>query len=127
MSFMNAPKVFVLKQAQPRLRRPAPLIRAARAGQAGWNRTRDLPRLIGREELPSPLVVSRLLHSAEQACEDARLARRADYDVHRHILLLIAILAELTAAQGSVRAQPSGTARFQSLSGRGTSRPTHRA
>ncbi|WBU61557.1 DUF6477 family protein [Paracoccus albus] len=108
---MNDPKIFTFPQPQQRLKRPAPLIRAARSGQSGWNPSRDLARLIGRDELPSPHIVSRLLHSAEQACEDARRAGRADYDVHRHIMLLIALLAELTAVQGSARAQQSRGAR----------------
>lgn len=92
---------------QEALRRPAPLIRAARAGQAGWLRKRDLPRLLRCEICPDPDRALAHLRHEEQGLNQARLARSADYDPHRHILLMIAILAEMSlTAQHVPRIKP---------------------
>lgn len=96
----GSPNVTAFPAFRPQevLRRPAPLIRAARAGQAGWLRRRDLPRLLRCEICPDPgRALARLRHE-EQELNQARLARSADYDPHRHILLMIAILAEMRLA-----------------------------
>ncbi|MDO5642417.1 MAG: DUF6477 family protein [Paracoccus sp. (in: a-proteobacteria)] len=98
MSFVTDQNIFILRRDQAELRRPAALIRAARAGQSGWRRERDLARLLGRETLPAGPVAIRMLRAAEAAADSARRERRADYDLHRHIRLLIALLAEMTLA-----------------------------
>lgn len=116
------------------LRRPSTLIRAAREGQAGWKRERDLPRLLRSDRCPAPGAALPRLRAEEAMLNDARLERSADYDMRRHVLLTIAILAEMRAA---VAATPepvklAGAAlesltRFAggALSGRGTAIPAH--
>lgn len=90
------------RRANQRLRRPGILIRAARLGQAGWRRERDLPRLLGRDQCPAPMqALARLRH--EEAClESARKARAAGYSPRRHVLVMIAILAEMRAAAAAL-------------------------
>lgn len=96
----GSPNVTAFPAFRPQevLRRPAPLIRAARAGQSGWLRKRDLPRLLRCEICPDPGRALARLRREEQDLNHARLARSADYDPHRHILLMIAILAEMRLA-----------------------------
>lgn len=100
-----APRSAAGGPVNPSLRRPGLLVRAARAGQAGWRRERDLLRLLGGDPLPPPgAAVGRLL--AEEARLDAaRRARAADYMLERHITVLIGLLAELRArsAAGAVQ------------------------
>lgn len=78
-------------------RRPRLLIRAAEAGQAGWRRERDLPRLLGQAAMPGAAVVMRLLDAEEAFLNEARRARAPEYSVERHVTVLIALLAELRA------------------------------
>ena len=96
---------FPRQPAMPSLRRPRLLIRAARAGQAGWRRERDLPRLLRCDGCPLPGKALARLRSEEEALNNARLTRAADYSPARHVLLMIAILAEMRAAT----AQPGHT------------------
>lgn len=93
------------------IRRPAALIRAARAGIAGWDRDRDLARLWGAGALPEPgRALGRLLEE-EAALDTARRAGAADYDPRRHVLLAIAILAERRAAILAPLSPAAGRAR----------------
>lgn len=80
------------------LRRPALLIRAARLGLPHWRRGRDLPKLLKSEMVPGPGKSLDLLRGLEQALNDARVQGAADYDLQRHLGLLIAILAEARLA-----------------------------
>lgn len=91
---------------QPRLRRPRLLVRAARAGLAGWNRRRDLRRLLKCEDLPLASVALTRLRGEEEQIDRLRREGQAGYDVHRHILLLIAILAETAEAAPRPVASP---------------------
>lgn len=80
------------------LRRPGSLIRAAREGQRGWKRDRDLARLLRSDHCPAPGRALARLRAEEDLQNDLRCMRAADYDMHRHVLLMIAILAEMRAA-----------------------------
>lgn len=82
----------------PPLRRPRVLIRAARAGQTGWRRERDLPRLLRSDGCPRPGSALPRLRAEEMRMNEARLEGAAEYDLHRHVKLMIAILAEMRAA-----------------------------
>ena len=124
MSFMNDPDIFDVAMGQAPLRRPGVLIRAARAGQAGWRRERDLPRLLGRETLPSTPAALRMLRAAEGAADLARREGRADYDLHRHVRLIIALLAEMRL---QTEAAPQPVDNVIAFSARGTARPARRA
>lgn len=93
-------------QFQPRpanvaLHRARLLARAARAGLSGYDRQRDLPRLLRSAELPALGAILPRLRAEEQDLNQARLDARAEYDLQRHVLLLIAILAEITLAAPS--------------------------
>ncbi|MFV0384644.1 DUF6477 family protein [Paracoccus sp. (in: a-proteobacteria)] len=104
---------FRARNTGPSLRRPGSLIRAARLGQGGWRRDRDLPRLLRCDLCPQPGAALARLRAEEEMQNSARLLRADHYDLHRHVLLMIAILAEMRAA---VTATPR-------LSDRGTAIP----
>ncbi|MEM9047409.1 MAG: DUF6477 family protein [Pseudomonadota bacterium] len=86
--------------------RPRLLVRAAQAGLSGYRRERHLPRFLrGSESGRDPGRLLAALCAAEEACEDARRGREADYSFMRHVSLLIALLAEMKAVN-----QTPGTA-----------------
>lgn len=126
MSFVTDQNVFFLPQQTAELRRPAALIRAARAGQSGWRRDRDLARLLGRETAPAGSAALRMLRAAEAAADSARREGHADYDMHRHVRLLIALLAEMIAARQNAP-QPVLPGKVLTFIDRGKSHPAHRA
>lgn len=112
MSYM--PNVIAFRprpQSEP-LRRPGTLIRAAREGQAGWRRERDLKRLLRTDDCPAAGAALPRLRAEEAVLNDARLQRAADYDMHRHVLLMIAILAEMRAAVAEARVPVRTAARI---------------
>lgn len=96
--YLGQPYPGHLRGGQSQVRRPRLLVRAARAGLAGWNRRRDLRRLLKCEELPMAGAALTRLRAEEEHMDTVRREGSADYDVHRHILLLIAILAETAEA-----------------------------
>lgn len=99
MSFQPNILEFRLKAPKIGLSRPKTLVAAARAGQPGWRRDRDLRRLLRIEELPRPQQALIRLQEDEAHQNEARLQGQADYDMRRHVLLLIAILAEARLLQ----------------------------
>ncbi|WP_211657944.1 DUF6477 family protein [Paracoccus subflavus] len=98
MSYMPNVVAFRPRPVTAPLRRPSVLIRAAREGQSGWRRERDLKRLLRSDRCPAPGTSLPRLRAEEAVMNDARLQRLAEYDMHRHVLLMIAILAEMRAA-----------------------------
>ena len=50
------------------------------------------------ENVPKPGAAMTRLHGEEARLDTARRENRAEYDLHRHIMVLIAILAETAAA-----------------------------
>ncbi|WP_042249920.1 DUF6477 family protein [Paracoccus sp. PAMC 22219] len=90
--------VFRPRPTNQGLRRPGTLIRAAREGQKTWKRDRDLPRLLRSDRSPAPGAVLSRLRAEEQIQNDLRVTQAAEYDLRRHVLLVIAILAEMRAA-----------------------------
>lgn len=84
-------------ETQP-FRRPVVLIRAARQGQKSWKRDRDLPHLLRMDRCPAPARALTRLRAEEAIQNDMRLNRQAEYDMKRHVLLMIAIMAEMRAA-----------------------------
>lgn len=90
------------------LRRPRLLVRAAHAGQPAWRRERDLPALLRgvmppHEALPAPGRAVVWLRAEEGRLDEARREGRGDYDLERHLMLLIALLAELRALSAEER------------------------
>jgi hypothetical protein len=82
------------------LRRPAVLIRAARAGAALYRRDRHLKGFgaaIASPRRPAREVAERLA-ALEAECEAQRRAGAPDYQAQRHVLLLSALLAERATA-----------------------------
>lgn len=98
MSYMPNVIAFRPRPVTAPLRRPSALIRAAREGQAGWKRERDLKRLLRTDRCPAPGTALPRLRAEEAVMNEARLHRLAEYDMHRHVLLVVAILAEMRAA-----------------------------
>lgn len=77
------------------LRRPALLIRAARAGLVEYNRNRDLKRLMRLPHPPAPERALDALLNEEAMLEETRKAGDGRYSVARHIEVLIAMMAEV--------------------------------
>lgn len=77
------------------LKRPQLLIRAARAGLADYNRSRDLKRLIRTPEAPGPERAVKLLLAEESTLEETRRQGDTAYSFTRHIEVLIAMIAEV--------------------------------
>lgn len=117
--------------ANATLRRPRSLIRAAREGQSGWRRDRDLPRLLRCDHCPRPGAALARLRAEEELLNTARLEKAATYDLQRHVLLMIAILAEMCAAvETAPVARPTAlagvmTAAMDRLTARGTAIQAH--
>ena len=106
MTMISNVIAFQPRFGQPQLRRPRLLVRAARAGLAGWNRRRDLRRLLKCEEVPPVGSVLPLLRAEEAQLDTIRREGAAGYDLHRHIMLLVAILAETAEAAPRPVAMP---------------------
>lgn len=77
------------------LRRPRLLVRAARAGLAEYNRSRDLRRLMRTTDAPAPETALSVLLAEEERIEAIRQAGDASYSFGRHIEILIAMMAEV--------------------------------
>lgn len=77
-----------------RLARPRLLIRAARAGMAHYDRSRDLARVLRGPTPQTPDAAVRALMECEAEAETRRTAADAGYDIARHIEILIALMAE---------------------------------
>ena len=77
------------------LRRPALLVRAARAGLIDYNRRRDLLRVMKTTALPSPGQAVSSLLAEEERLEETRRKGDAAYSFARHIDVLIAMMAEV--------------------------------
>lgn len=72
------------------LRRPKILIRAARAGLAEYRPERDLKRLVrGADRDPFPPLLAE-----ERRLEETRTGGAGAYNIHRHVAVLTALLAE---------------------------------
>lgn len=102
MSLASNILAFPLPQVIAPLRRPATLIRAASAGQAQFRRDRDLRRVLRSEQLPAQGQALARLRAEEDQLNAARVAGAADYDMQRHVLAMIAILAETRLAAAAV-------------------------
>lgn len=94
MSLMSNVLAFPAQPVLPSLRRPAALVRAALAGQTQWRRDRDLRRTLRSDSLPGPGQALARLRADEDRMNAARQEGAADYDLHQHVMLMIAILAE---------------------------------
>lgn len=77
-----------------RLRRPRLLMRAARIGASDYRRSIHLPRLLGSAHgARSGAILVRLIE-LEEIVNAQRLEDQSDYNILRHIDLLIALVAE---------------------------------
>lgn len=133
MTVLSNVIAFRPRRADTSLRRPRCLIRAAREGQSGWKRSRDLQRLLRSDGCPRPGAALSRLRAEEEMLNTARLERDDNYDMQRHVLLMIAILAEMRAAVDAapqpVKTNCIGAAMLAAgaalVSGRGTMSPAH--
>lgn len=76
------------------LRRPKILIRAARAGVSEYRRDRDLKRLVRDAGGAAPRDPMAPLLAEERRLETTRTTGAGAYNIHRHVAVLTAILAE---------------------------------
>ncbi|HEY0275709.1 MAG TPA: DUF6477 family protein [Paenirhodobacter sp.] len=84
------------------LRRPRLLIRAARAGQMDYNRARDLRGLVDNDLRSRPESLLGALLEDESQLESARQEGAAQYSVTRHVMVLIALMAEARIYRAAV-------------------------
>lgn len=98
MTMMSNVIAFQPRLGQSPLRRPRLLVRAARAGLAGWSRRRDLRRVLKCDAPPPAGIALPRLLAEEERLDLIRRSGQAGYDMHRHVMLLIAILAETAEA-----------------------------
>jgi hypothetical protein len=75
------------------LRRPKILIRAARAGVVDYRRDRDLKLLLRSATAGSERALGTLIAEEDQL-ERNRTTGEATYNLHRHIAVLTALIAE---------------------------------
>ncbi|PPB81252.1 hypothetical protein LV82_01298 [Albidovulum inexpectatum] len=83
-----------LMDAVHALRRPATLVRAARAGLGEYDRQRDLKRLLRLPHAPAPQSALRLLLEEEARLNTIRRERAEWYDFIRHLEVTIALMGE---------------------------------
>ncbi|MDA3889865.1 MAG: DUF6477 family protein [Allgaiera sp.] len=81
-----------LHQQMADLRRPRLLIRAARLGTTDYRRARDLKRLLGA--VPGPESALTQLIAEESRLDAIRREGAAEYDLRRHLEVIIAMIAE---------------------------------
>ena len=79
------------------LRRPALLIRAARIGQASYDRKRDLGRILRTSRLPAPGPAAMMLMERESELDERRRTGSAAYTFGAHVEVLAALMAEARA------------------------------
>lgn len=79
------------------LRRPALLIRAARIGQEGYDRKRDLGRILRTARLPAPGAAAMALMEREAELDERRREGSAAYTFGAHVEVLAALMAEARA------------------------------
>lgn len=77
-----------------RMKRPRLLVRAARAGATRYRRDPHLSYFTRVEGIDSQDKLMIRLIEREQELEDVRKSGSADYNLHRHVHLLTALLAE---------------------------------
>lgn len=124
--------VFRPRPSRTGLRRPRVLIRAAREGQTGWKRERDLPKLLRSDDCPAPGAALMRLRAEEEHQNAARQTGAAEYDMRRHVMLMIAILAEMREAVAATPVAPRpetpimpAALMIGGVSGRGTAIRAH--
>ena len=79
------------------LRRPAILIRAARIGQEGYVRRRDLARILRTTPLPGPGAAIMALMDREAELDERRREGSLTYTAASHVEVLAALMAEARA------------------------------
>ena len=79
------------------LRRPPLLIRAARIGQEGYVRRRDLARILRTSRPPAPGAAVMALMEREAELDERRRAGSAAYTIATHVEVLAALMAEARA------------------------------
>lgn len=76
------------------VKRPRLLVRAARAGATRYRRDHHLGYFSKVEGIDSQAKLMAVLIAREAELEDVRKSGSADYNIHRHVHLLTALLAE---------------------------------
>ncbi len=77
------------------LRRPRLMVRAARFGLDDYRRERDLKRVLKSSSVPTTSRAVDLLLNEEARLEEARLIHETNYNIVRHVDVLICLMAEV--------------------------------
>lgn len=85
------------------LNRPRLLVRAARFGVDDYNRSSQLPRLLGAVNLPRNGEAIVRLIDIEADLNDRRVGVAADYSIARHVAVLIALMGEARLLRAMTR------------------------
>lgn len=93
----DQPAFAELKETIAMLRRPRLLVRAARCGQDGYQRERDLKRLVDPRLGAGSEATLRALVALEARLENDRSEGTASYSFAQHVEALIALMAESRA------------------------------
>lgn len=80
----------------PPLRRPRTLVRAARFALGDFRRERHTKKLLRLDRLPSSAKLLALLTEREHEMETMRKDGDASYSISRHIIMLAALMAEMS-------------------------------
>ena len=94
------------------MRRPKLLMRAARIGADEYRRERHLPRILGITGLPRSGEALLRLIEIEETQNTTRVTHEGNYNMARHVEILIAMVAEarLLQQRGATRpAAPEST------------------
>ncbi|WP_210529822.1 DUF6477 family protein [Rubellimicrobium arenae] len=82
--------------------RPGLLVQAARLGVGGYDRVRDLPRLLGTAKAPRSGEAILHLLEREDDLERRRAAGDVAYRPSRHVAVLTALLGEARALRAAL-------------------------
>lgn len=111
----------VLHHQMAELRRPRLLIRAARLGTADYRRDRDLKRLLGA--VPGPESSLAQLIAEETRMDAKRREGAAEYDLRRHLEVIIAMIAEARMIPQEQQSGPAAPSRSASRTAPRTAPP----
>ena len=87
------------RQMLAEIRRPRLLIRAARCGQEGYQRSRDLKRIVDPRLGAGSEATLRALLAIEARLDHERCEGVVGYSFARHVEVLIALMAESRTAR----------------------------
>jgi len=101
----------------PPLRRPRTLVQAARFALGDFRRERHTKKVLRLDRLPSSAKLLRLLTDLEQDTETMRKNGDARYSVSRHIIVLAALMTEMSLISAAQAAPETKNAPLEQTNG----------